>query len=157
MSAINKVIRIGTNPRGNFFCKIAFGDDTLSITGVEGPKRNGDCIGACGQINMHDWDITDYANGWTADLVTQFRAVWKEWHLNDMRAGSPAQEEFLKANPITDHLNRYSAACKALADAGLNPDNGYKYGSKWLRVEVPQHVIAFLKSLPDTDITPAWV
>jgi len=34
---------------------------------------------------------------------------------------------------------------------------GYKYGSAWLREEVPQEVLDFLMSLPDTDKTPAWV
>lgn len=34
---------------------------------------------------------------------------------------------------------------------------GYKYGSAWLREEVPQHVLDFLKSLPTTDMQPAWV
>ena len=34
---------------------------------------------------------------------------------------------------------------------------GYKYGSKWLKVEVPGDVLEFLESLPDTDKAPAWV
>ena len=34
---------------------------------------------------------------------------------------------------------------------------GYKYGSAWLKEEVPQDVLDFLVSLPDTDKTPAWV
>lgn len=37
------------------------------------------------------------------------------------------------------------------------PVCGYKYGTKWLREELPQDVIAFLQSLPDTDMRPAWV
>ena len=34
---------------------------------------------------------------------------------------------------------------------------GYRYGSEWLKEELPGEVIEFLESLPDTDITPAWV
>ena len=34
---------------------------------------------------------------------------------------------------------------------------GYKYGSQWLREDLPADVIRFLESLPETDITPAWV
>jgi hypothetical protein len=34
---------------------------------------------------------------------------------------------------------------------------GYKYGSAWLKEEVPVEVIEFLRGLPDADITPAWV
>lgn len=34
---------------------------------------------------------------------------------------------------------------------------GYKYGSQWLREEVPADVLAWLAALPETDIKPAWV
>lgn len=37
------------------------------------------------------------------------------------------------------------------------PVCGYKYGSTWLKKEVPQEVIDWLFNLPDADITPAWV
>lgn len=31
------------------FCEITYEDGNLSICGVIGPKRNGDCYGSCGQ------------------------------------------------------------------------------------------------------------
>jgi hypothetical protein len=34
---------------------------------------------------------------------------------------------------------------------------GYRYGTEWKREEVPADVLAFLRSLPDADMTPAWV
>ena len=34
---------------------------------------------------------------------------------------------------------------------------GYRYGSAWLKEEVPADVLAFLASLPDAGINPAWV
>jgi hypothetical protein len=37
------------------------------------------------------------------------------------------------------------------------PECGYKYGSAWLHEDVPQEVIDFLFSLPETQNTPAWV
>ena len=37
------------------------------------------------------------------------------------------------------------------------PVCGYKYGSKWLTVEVPADVLDWLQALPDTDKEPAWV
>lgn len=37
------------------------------------------------------------------------------------------------------------------------PVCGYKYGSAWKMETVPQDVINFLFSLPDTDVQPAWV
>ena len=37
------------------------------------------------------------------------------------------------------------------------PVCGYKYGTSWLKEEVPQDVIDWLFSLPETTVTPAWV
>lgn len=164
-NAFTKVVRVGrTTDVGNLFCKITYSMGKLSITGVEGPMRNGNAKGGCGQIVMSDWHLADYAPDWDADKVAQFRAAWDAWHLNDVTAGSPAQMAHLKANPVTDRLNYFSAACASLEAAGLQPDAGYlhngkpySYGFAWLRVEVPEDVIAFLRSLPDADVAPAWV
>jgi hypothetical protein len=86
--------------------------------------------------------------------------IWKKWHLNDMKAGSPAQEAFLATNPVsyTYPETHYEKACEALAAAGINPDpnyihNGkpYEYGSAWLKVELPAEVIAEINSWSDAD------
>lgn len=37
------------------------------------------------------------------------------------------------------------------------PVCGYRYGSKWLREEVPEEVLEWLFALPDTTVEPAWV
>ena len=37
------------------------------------------------------------------------------------------------------------------------PVCGYKYGTKWLKEEVPQDVIDWLFNLPDSKIKPAWI
>ena len=168
MTSFTKVIRIGTQKNlGSLFCKISLSEDgNLSISGVEGPKSNGDAFGCCGQINMHEWEIDVYAPGWSAELVNKFRSIWEKYHLNDMKAGSPSQRDYLEANPVVVIYpdNHYNKACDALKNARLNPDpnflhNGkpYVYGSAWLKIEVPEDVIEFLKNLPDTDVKPAWV
>lgn len=159
MKTLNKIIRIGKQQGlGSLFCRIEFKNGKLSITGVEGPKRDGNAFGSCGQIIMSDWNITEYAPGWNPELVSEFRNIWDRWHLNDMRAGTPAQGEWLRQNPVVFKYpdSYYIKASEALSAVGLNPDNGYKYGSKLLKEEVPKTVIDFLESLPDTDITPAW-
>ena len=159
MQTVNKTLHIGTTrDSGNLFCRVRFDGRKLSIKGVEGPLANGGCRGSCGQIVMQEWDLKSYAPGWTSDLVAQFRAVWDRWHLNDLTAGTPAQEEWLRANPAHKR-NDYPARLAALTSAGLNPDpsNGYVYGSAWLLEEVPQDVVAFLAGLPDSTLTPAWI
>ena len=37
------------------------------------------------------------------------------------------------------------------------PVCGYKYGSAWMREEVPQDILDWLFNLPDTERRPAWV
>ena len=37
------------------------------------------------------------------------------------------------------------------------PVCGYKYGTAWKMEEVPQDIIEWLESLPETKVTPAWV
>jgi len=171
-----KTVRIGTlkgfdrslgDARASLFCRISVTPDgRLSITGVEGPRNGGNCAGGCGQVVMHAWEVAQYAPGWDAEKVAEFRAVWDRWHLNDMTAGSPAQEAHLRAHPVAFKYpeSHYTKACEALAAAGLNPDpahlvNGkpYSYGSAWLREELPAEVVAWLEALPDSDLAPAWV
>lgn len=37
------------------------------------------------------------------------------------------------------------------------PECGYKYGSAWLKEEVPAAVLEELRSFPESELTPAWV
>jgi len=163
---MKKIVRLGTAKtyRGraySIFCKIEFKDGRLSISGVEGPLPSGNCLGACGQIDMHLRDQQDTitpAPGWDRDKLAHFFAIWNRWHLNDMRAGSPAQmAELAKHTYPGQPTSHYDWAKQTLAAAGLEPDNGYSYGSAWLTEEVPDSVIEWLTGLPDTDVQPAWV
>ena len=71
------------------FVFVEFDGRKLSITGVEGPKSNGDAHGACGQIDMHEWTPHTFAEGWNADMAVKLRKAWSDWHMNDCRAYSP--------------------------------------------------------------------
>ena len=101
---------------------------------------------AAGQIVMHEWDMAEYAPGWDAEKVAKLRAIWARWHLNYRRAGTPAQEQYLREHSVYGG-DTYSAACAALAAAGLNPDNGYRYGHAWIREELPQDVIDYIAEI----------
>lgn len=64
----------------------------LSFTGVVGPTGDGDAFGSCGQIVDCLAEVRpNEAEGWTAALVAELRAMWERWHLNDMRAGCEHQ------------------------------------------------------------------
>lgn len=157
---MKKVVRIGSTKNvGSVFCSIKYVGGRLSIVGVEGPMRNGNARGGFGQIDVTQNDYIQYAPGWDAELVSKFAQVWERWHLNDMRAGTPAQMQFLRENPVDAKYpeSYYDVASAALKAAGLNPDNGYEFGSAWLKEEVPAEVLEFLASLPDSDDTPPWV
>lgn len=163
MKDFTKVVRVGRGSNGHVFVTIKYKDGELSLTGVEGPTSNGDCKGSCGQINMSpSWGITAYAPGFSAKIEKQLRYVWDAWHLNHMRAGSPAQRAV--AATLPESMRRdYTAMKQALREAGVDPDpwhpvNGkpYVYGSAWLRDDVPEDVLLWLQSLPATDIMPAW-
>lgn len=104
-SLFNKVVSPGTSQlwKGQFarlYLRIQYTQDNdkdkkrrLSITGVEGPTRDGNCKGSAGQcIDALD-RLVDLDVGWTKEIVFRLKQIWKEWHLNDMRAGCVHQRK----------------------------------------------------------------
>lgn len=159
----DKTINPGANDCGHMYCRIRYenrnGGMELAITGVEGPMRNGDAKGGSGQIVMSGLTIDRFSAGWTRELLDEFAAVWDRWHLNRMKAGTPAQEAWLRDHPWDRQRDgdHYTWAEATLAAAGLQPDGDYSYGSAWLAEEVPDEILAWLQALPDTAREPAWV
>lgn len=94
--------------------------------------------------------------------------IWRRYHLNDMRAGSPDQELWLRAHEVEWEKAKargedyYAWASAGLAAARLNPDpnfiyvgegaanvrqqGGYRYGSAWVREEIPAEVISEIET-----------
>jgi hypothetical protein len=181
---MDKTVRLGTAKTPgdmwySVYCRIRIKPGgVLSITGVEGPTIAGNCYGSCGQISSAlDPDKIQPAPEWTRERIRHFLAIWQRWHLNDMRAGTPRQEAYLREH-ILDYIKEKSEcnvslphhnwATRVLDGAGLNPDpellhsvNGkigpYRYGSAWLTEVLPLDVLAWLDALPLADKTPAWV
>lgn len=97
MIEFTKVINPGSGEtcggrRFQTYCEIKYKEGgRLSITGVEGPLKNGDCLGGCGQINLRC--ITKFASGWDAERLGAFMDTWQRWHLNDMQAGCEHQRK----------------------------------------------------------------
>lgn len=118
MKDFMKTLRIGTSKNtGNIFIHVEFKDGKLSISGVEGPRANGNCQGGCGQIDMSyahrnpadndprnkhifggtEYDSTIYpesitfAPGWDSEKWFDLLDIWKRWHLNDMQSACEHQ------------------------------------------------------------------
>ncbi len=163
-SMFHRVIYAGNAPdrQGKIFLKIKITDGKLSISGVVGPLKSGNCRGSCGQV-LDELPTAKPVGDLTREQLLELYVVWSRWHLNDMKAGSPAQENFLRIHEHEGSFT-YTQQCDVLAKANLNPDpdyihNGkpYNYGTAWLREELPEDVITFLTSLPVTSADYAWV
>lgn len=257
MADFKKVVMLGTGKtyggRGfKTFAKIEFKSGKLSICGVEGPRKSGNCTGSCGQIDMgykENPGMITPGPGWTRAKLDKFMEIWDKWHLNDMRSGcehqraenwgkktliivhydlsretwearrkieakvqqgireqgkaeiAPHEQEILNlplslcypgediyerdvslAN-LRNIINRYYTEKKREnklstgiyehpEDSKFNSDNefhpegvlckpcpvcGHKFGTGWLKEEVPEDVLKFLRALPNSPVVPAWV
>jgi hypothetical protein len=114
------------------------------------------CFSCCGSVwnNMHT-DIL--AGGQCLDEMfkhpelveyKEIHTLWSRHHLNDMVAGSPKQEEAVKAwakrREKAGKRYDYTEACEMLKKKGLLVDesyirNGkpYEYGTAWLTRDIP--------------------
>jgi len=154
---IDKVVRLGTTDLGyddrhkyaSVYAHITYRDGKLSISGVEGPLPNGNCLGGCGQIVMSRSRIINLAPGWTSEMVEWFYDIWDRYHLNDMKIGCEHQEALgWKYDNHRDATTFHGQECLIC---------GYSIGSTWKTESVPQWALRWLVSLPETDKTPAWV
>ena len=136
-----------------FYIDITLKNGRLSMCGHwHGRGQNSDELTDESLIPSEGFEYSD---------ILKIQSIWNRWHLNDMRVGTPKQEAFIRQWKLSNKYE-YSAACDALAEAGLLYDNGYKYGSSWLREELPTGIIKYLFSLPavsgvswfDMDLNP---
>ena len=111
----------------------AFGRPTFSVCGDIWNTKHTDIV--CGGQCLDE--IAKYVH------TPQFKflySMWKKYHLNDMKAGTPEQEEAIKQWEEAGNKYDYKEACKYLESIGLYeveyhaPEfNGmYKYGHAWL-------------------------
>lgn len=89
---------------------------------------------SCGQM-LEELALKFPAN----QKVQRITAIWRDWHLNDMKPGTEVQEALVKGLP-------YEKACEVLEEADLLYDNGYMYGSSWLFREIPKEILAEIES-----------
>lgn len=157
--SFTKILNPGATFDGQLFIEITWDDTRLSVTGVEGPKPNGDAAGSAGQCVDALRRIGTYSPGWDAVACERLATIWDRWHLNDCQAGTPAQTALLrdKASEYPGWpASHFDWSKTTLAAHGLQPDNGYSYGSAWLAVEVPADVLAELQAFPDSERVHPW-
>jgi hypothetical protein len=92
------------------------------------------------------------------EILKRIYLVWKNWHLNHMHAGSPAQEKYLKDNKMDSSYDYYNQALKRLKEVGLEPDPSYivdekpyHFGSDWLKRDLPPEIIKEIEDLMEID------
>jgi len=170
-----KIVTPGRIPSEGFvFCKIELKPSknpaiqALSISGVVGPLKNGDCRGSCGQIQdeLLRLDFEELNDGWDYSKVMLFRSIWRTYHLNNISAGCIHQEAtgwrdelFNESKSSRDQANMrmWSSQDKLGLLSVPCPICGYRYGSSWNVKPIPQWALDFLESLPESNLKPAWV
>jgi len=80
-------------------------------------------------------------------LVKKIVDIWSQYHLNDLTPGSPKQMVYLKSLSKPSNAEFYTWECEQLKKVNLLIDesflhNGkpYKYGTAWLKTEIPENV-----------------
>ena len=134
---------------------------TLSISGNVWNLRHTDII--CGGQCLDEM-LPFFKNN---KLFVTIYKLWKNYHINDMHAGTPEQENFIKEHEqeITQtlkeinatkkydfqHISHYEATCEVLKKYNLYEviHNGtpYKYGHGWLYEPIPEEDLTTIKNI----------
>ena len=154
----------GLKPHIRVFVQIIHRDGRLSLTGVQGPLRGGAAVGSAGQIYPIEIpNAGGYSEGWDRVKLATLNTVWKDFHLNYMRAGCEHQ----RAAQWEKRLVQLESGLGDLAvrvlpsehPGGLLsvpcPECGYEWGTSWLIEEVPEHILDWLAALPDAEGLPS--
>lgn len=112
----------------------------ISICGNIWNARHSDTV-SCGQ------NIDELLEIVNTERMKRIWEIWKEYHLNDLKAGTKIQEEALKNFVAPDSRNWYTDECNYLESLDILEDRGYTYGSKWLYMPVPEEIINELKTI----------
>ena len=114
-------------------------DNCLSICGEL--RHNGEYV-MCGQCLD---ELKPLLEG--NKTFEELYRLWKLYHLNDMHAGTVAQEEALEKAGLTNYGNEYEKCCDYLKSINLYDDNGYKFGHGWLKRDIPEEDLKRIKEL----------
>ena len=111
------------------------------------------CFSACANVwNSKRTDIL--AGGQMLDQLGEFLSddkyktildMWNKYHLNDLKEGCKAQDDFVGKLDVKGDY--YDTVCSELNKAGLLVVDGYKFGSKWLTMPIPETDLETIKNL----------
>jgi hypothetical protein len=111
-------------------------EGSLSITAdAKRPRASDIDEGGQMQNTLRTTEI-EYAPSWSAEKLATLLDVWDTYHLNDMQAGCEHQREL--GWTYDEHP---AEAC---------PECGYRMGTEWKTMPVPNDVIQYLFSLQST-------
>lgn len=82
-----------------------------------------------------------------SDTVKKLYTFWKQYHLNDMHAGTERQDALVDEFLASGNPYDYKQVCEYLKQNNLYIDNGYEYGTKWLYREIPASDLEKIKIL----------
>jgi hypothetical protein len=102
---------------------------------------------SCGQARSDLMEITKLEPGWTVADVVKLDQIWREYHLNDMKAGCDHQPDEVL---VYENHPRYGYRQIDLENTPRCPHTGYKYGSAWLFKALPDDVIEWISHKFDT-------
>lgn len=110
--------------------------------------------------------LNDYPELKDNDVFMETYDLWSKYHLNNMHAGTPEQEEAIKEWKAKGNEYNYKSACEYLMtidlyavpvstiDLKANPqfkdaEEGtmYEYGHSWLKEEIPEQDVERIESL----------
>lgn len=81
------------------------------------------------------------------ELFNTLYRLWKNYHLNDLHAGTIAQEKAIDEWKNQGNKYEYTAVCNYLDSIGLLVDNGYRYGTGWLYRPIPKDDLKLIENL----------
>ena len=82
-------------------------------------------------------------------LYNRIYNIWREYHLNDLQAGTKKQTALL--TDTQRRADHYDNACETLKYLGLFEDRGFKYGHGWLCKEIPAEIVAEIMTWKDVE------
>jgi hypothetical protein len=101
-------------------------------------------------------DIMEFEPGFDKKSVLEIVQIWRDYHLNDLKAGTKLQTETInEAFEKSGKSYDYDLVDKILEHSkhgDIRVDNGYSYGSKWLLEELPKGLVFKLKALIEPDL-----